>query len=245
MGVRISPGTPIFLLPSPSGPRHRSYKPTSSQVRILPGVPVSVWRHSVVRITRATAPKPERLHTGARSGPSMQVRSSPRGAVRDGGKQDGWEWSERMGRGQRRRPMGRNPDHSRKPAYCAGVTDGHLVRCRRQRADGNDTDDGPRLSGEAQNPESWSGSPAGRKTGGVSYCVLQKGMQRLDRHVAVGFSEIAQRRASAPQAEGAGSTPAPRTVKSKDRSCDERKWSKSPRRGRMEIFLRPQAKGDC
>jgi len=121
----------------------------------------------------------------------MQVRSSPRGAVRDGGKQDGWEWSERMGRGQRRRPMGRNPNHSRKPAYCVWVTDGHLVRCMRQRADGNDTDDGPRLSGEAQNPEAWSGSPAGRRTGGVSYCVFQKEAQRLDRHVAVGFFEIA------------------------------------------------------
>jgi len=67
-----------------------------------------VRRHSVVRITRATAPRPECLHTDARNGPTMQVRSFPRGAVRDGGKQDGWEWSERTDRGQRRRSQGRD-----------------------------------------------------------------------------------------------------------------------------------------
>jgi hypothetical protein len=38
---------------------------------------------------RATWPKPQSLHSGARKGSIMQLRSSPRGAVSDGGKQDG------------------------------------------------------------------------------------------------------------------------------------------------------------
>src|SRR5262249_11407885 len=117
----------------------------------------------------------------------------PTGAVSDGGRQDG-EDAVRKDGGRLAGKPGRSQTGvapraaSCELAQCRWVTDSRpRSDARQQRAEANATGDGPfRLAGGTASG-SMVRAPARRRTGGVSYWASQKGAQRQDRHVAVGF----------------------------------------------------------